>query len=151
MDMCEAGCPLDPLFAPWLSFSSTCKEQLHIFISFFLFLFLFWKTPRLPQRGFHSRCLPLVPQGRFSPRDLLILFSFFSSLGHLTRFSTQRWDSGTSWRFSPESLFFFIFSFFSGLMREELELAPPSSLFYWYCQQTLALIKASCTFSISVH
>ena len=40
---------------------------------------------------------------------IFLFFSFFSSLGHLTRLSTQRWDIGASWRFSPELLFFFVF------------------------------------------
>jgi len=81
----------------------------YVFFLFFLLLLYFLKNT-LPQRGFHPRYLPWAPQGRFSPRDPLIIFHFFSSLGHLTRFSTQKDGNQVShgdFHLNPYSFFSF--------------------------------------------
>ena len=82
------------------------------FFLFFLFFFFFEKQLGYLKEVFTLVVFPECLKGGFHPWIFLFFFIFFSSLGCLTRFSTQWWDSGASWRFSPEPFYlFFIFIF----------------------------------------
>lgn len=87
----------------------SCPPANNNFI-FSLSLFFFEKKLCCLREVFTLAVCPGCLKGGFHPGIFLFIFLFFfSSLGRLTRFSTQRWDSCASWRFSPESLFFFLF------------------------------------------
>lgn len=81
----------------------------------FLFSFFFvWKQLGRLRDVFTLIACPVCLQGSFSPKDIIFsLFFLFFDITRLPqkRFSTQWWDSSTSWTFSLESLFFYFFFF----------------------------------------
>jgi len=81
----------------------------------------------LPQRG-HPRSLPWAPQGRFSPKDILILFHFFLILGSPYKVFNPK--MGLTRLMEVFTCPYFFSLFFSAPMRDEMELAPPSSMSY---------------------
>ena len=122
--------PYVPSLCSLIIFLTYLQITIMFFFLFFFPFFLFWKTPRLPKRGFHARCFRWVPQGRFSPRDLLIIFSFlfFFIIG----LPHEVFNPNMGLRHLMDIFTWIVipFSFFIDLMRKELELASSSSLSY---------------------
>lgn len=130
----------------------TWNQFFMIFLFSFFFSIFFWKQlvclqqvfilvacPRRLKRGFHLDIFlflffPFVLDTIGPPPEV---FNLIMGLRCLMEAFT--------------SVLIFHFFFLTDLLREELKLVPPPSLFYWYHQWTLALTMVSCKYSLCAH